>query len=206
MDERRLYQIIDFILNHAQPHELDVIRAALRRREGGDPSDDGTGATFGQNIGKMAQDMASQVSEQIGASKEQIQNTVRGFVREMIEREAPELRSAQIEELLDQWVPGNGGAQKNQSAQPSPGGELPADVALTMVRHFVAFSTGAMTMAEEKNLSDAMPDWQKRYWQHFSQIIRKLISLYVKGVMSEKDFWDGVYDELGMDLNGRASQ
>ena len=46
VDDRKLYQIIDFILNHAESHELDVIRAALRRREGGDPT--GGGTTLGQ--------------------------------------------------------------------------------------------------------------------------------------------------------------
>lgn len=34
VDERKLYQLLNFILNDAESHELDVIRAALRKREG----------------------------------------------------------------------------------------------------------------------------------------------------------------------------
>ena len=74
-----------------------------------------------------------------------------------------------------------------------------------MVRQFTAFSTGKMTVAEENELSQAMQGWQNRYWERFSQIIRKLIELYVKGVMNEKDFWEGIYDALGMDATGSSS-
>lgn len=197
VDERKLYQIIDFILNHAESHELDVIRAALRRREGGDPVEGG--ASFGQEIGKMANDMAAKVRDQVGASESQIRDTVRGFVRDMIEREAPELRGAQVDELLDEWVPGPETRARKKS---SPGEGIPADVVLTMVRQFIAFSTGAMTVAEENSLKDAMPEWQNRYWSRFSPTMRKLISLFVKGIMSEHDFWAGVYDELGLDASG----
>ena len=55
MDERKLYQLIDFILNEADSGELDVIRAALRKREGKGVS--GEGADLGQRIGRMAKEM-----------------------------------------------------------------------------------------------------------------------------------------------------
>ena len=208
LDEKKLYQIIDFILNHAEIHELDVIRAALRKREGGDPSEDGSGATFGQNISKMASDMASQVRDQVGVSEEQVRNTVRGFVSDMLSREAPELRASQVEELLDEWVPGIGGKPKRrqEAAGGSAEGRLPSDVLLTMIRQFAAFGTGAMTVAEETSLDKAMQGWQQKYWDRFSSVTHKLITLYVKGVMSERDFWDGVYDELGLDANGAPSE
>jgi hypothetical protein len=215
VDEKRLYHIIDFILNHAESSELEVIRAALRKREGGGPVEDAT--SFGKNIGKMANDMAAKVSEQVGVSQEQIRNTVRGFVRDMIRREAPELRETQIEELLDEWVPGKGGkSRRSESPAGDPAGhpagdpsgdkgKLPADVILTMVRQFAAFGTGSMTVAEENSLNAAMPDWQQRYWARFSQTTRKLITLFVKGVIPESDFWEGIYDELGLDASGAPS-
>jgi hypothetical protein len=200
MDEQKLYNIIDFILNRAENSELEVIRAALRKREGGDPSDDGSGATFGQNIGKMASDMAAQVSGQVGASEEQIRNTVRGFVKDMIQREAPELREAQVADLLDEWVPGMGGKTRRKQPPAAKGKGLPSDVLLTMIGHFVAYSTGAMSVAEENSLSKAMPEWHRRYWENFSPVTRKLIKLFIKGITGEKDFWDGIYDELGLDV------
>ena len=208
MDESKLYRIIDYILNHAQVHELDVIRAALRKREGGDPSEDGSGATFGQNIGKMASDMASKVNEQVGVSEEQIRNTVRGFVSDMLAREAPELRESQVQALLDEWVPGTGGKprRRQEASARSSQGQLAPDVLLTMVRQFAAFVTGALTVAEETALDKAMNGWQQKYWDRFSAVTRKLITLYVKGVMSERDFWDGVHDELGLDASGAPSE
>ena len=204
MDDRKLYQIIDFILNKAESTELEVIRSALRRREGGDPSDEGT--TFGQKIGKMAREMSESVSGQVGVSEGQIRKTIRGFVTDMIRREAPELRDTQVEELLDEWVPNPGTARRRgEGAKGGSGKTLPPDAMLTMIRQFVAYSTGKMSVDEETELSAAVQGWQNRYWDRFSQVARKLISLYVKGIINERDFWDGIYDEIGLDATGSPS-
>ena len=224
VDERKLYQIVHFILNEAESHELDLIRAALRKREGKGLAQDSP--DFGKNIGRMMQDMARKVSGQIGASEEQIRNTVRGFAKDIIKREAPELREVQVEELLDKWVPDRQRARRKTGeaatdAESRPGGPpdqtagrrgagktgkaLPHDLLLTMVRQFAAYSTGKMTVAEETELSATMLDWQNRYWEQFSGVIRKLVGLYVKGIVTERDFWDGIYDELGLDSTGSPS-
>ena len=76
---------------------------------------------------------------------------------------------------------------------------------LTMIRQFVAHGTGKMTVAEETDLSSAVPGWQKRYWERFSQVTRKLISLHIKGIIGEREFWNGIYDELGLDATGSPS-
>ena len=203
MDERNLYAIIDFILNKAESHELEVIRAALRKREGNDPSDDG--ASYGKDIGKMARDMATSVSEQVGASETQIRDTVRNYVRQMIHREAPELRKTQVDELLNEWVPDPGKKPPPKAGGLKRGSNLPGDVLLTMVRQFTAFSTGAMTAVEESAIEKEMPDWQKRYWGFFSPVTRKLVSLYVKGIVAEAEFWEGIYDDLGLDTTPSQS-
>ncbi len=205
MDERRLYQIVNFILNEADSGELDVIRAALRRREGRGASEGGE--DLGQRVGRMAKEMAEQVSGEVGVSQEQIRRTVRGFVKDMINREAPELREAQVDELLDRWVPDPASGRRSGRAGGSSGegGELPQDALLTMIRQFVAFATGQMTESEDAELSTAIPDWQNRYWARFSSVIQKLVDLYVKGIMSERDFWEGIYDELGYEANGSSS-
>jgi hypothetical protein len=54
-------------------------------------------------------------------------------------------------------------------------------------------------------LSREVPGWQTRYWKLFSPVSRKLVSLYLKGVIGERDFWNGVYDELGFDATGSSS-
>jgi len=204
MDERKLYQLVDFILNEADSGELDVIRAALRKREGKGVA--GEGADLGQRIGRMARDMAEQVSGQVGVSQAKIRETVRGFVKDMISREAPELRKAQVDELLDRWVPEPGRAGQGDAGESSRAeGGIPPDALLTMIRQFVAFATGKMTESEDAELSRTIPGWQNRYWDRFSNVIRKLIDLHVKGIMSERDFWEGVYDELGYDANGSSS-
>jgi len=210
MDEKKLYQIIDFILNDADSGEIDVIRAALRKREGRGMSDGN--ADIGQRIGRMAKQMAEKVGGQVGVSEQKIRQTVRGFVKDMIAREAPELREAQVNELLDRWVPDPGSAGRKSGGQKRDvlrkGGReqgLPQDALFAMVRQFVAFATGKMTEAEDAELSAEIPQWQNRYWARFSPVIQKLIDLYVKGIMSEKDFWKGVYDELGYDASGSPS-
>lgn len=214
MDDRKLYQIVDFILNKAESSELEVIRSALRKREGGDPSEEGV--TFGQKIGNMAREMSENVSGQIGVSEDQIRKTIRGFVTDMIRREAPELRDVQVEELLDEWVPdpgkparkGNRGKDGSTTGGSPPGGSpsgLPTDALLTMIRQFVAYSTGKMTVAEETDLSSAVPNWQNRYWERFSAVTRKLIGLYIKGIIEEREFWNGIYEEIGLDATGSST-
>ena len=211
MDERRLYQIVNFILNEADSGELDVIRAALRRREGRGVSQGGE--DLGQRVGRMAREMSEQVSGQVGVSQAQIRRTVRGFVKDMINREAPELREAQVDELLDRWVPDPGSGRRSErgagsgeeGSEEAAAGALPQDALLTMIRQFVAFATGQMTESEDAELSRAIPDWQNRYWARFSTVVQKLVDLYVRGIMSERDFWEGVYDELGYEANGSSS-
>lgn len=200
MDEQRLYRIIDFILNQAEPRELDVIRAALRRRE-----EDQVGPEMGAgpqslsgNIGKMAQDMAAQVRDQIGASKDQIRDTVRQFVRELIKKEAPGLDEGQIQGLMDEWVPTGGIAANANPQRDAKSQSLQPEVLLTMIQQFVSFSTGALTVSEEASLKEAIPDWQRKYWEQFSGTTRKMTTLFLKGVIGESEYWDGVYDELGL--------
>ena len=134
----------------------------------------------------------------------------------MIKTEAPELRDVQVDQLLNEWVPDPrmpkpGGHRRDapddsgSSAGRQAEGALPSDVLLTMVRQFAAYSTGELTAEEEAELSIEVPDWQNRYWELFSSVIRKLISMYAKGTISDRDFWSGVYDELGIDASGPPS-
>ena len=207
MDEQRLYRIIDFILNNAESQELDVIRAALRRRE---EHEGGQGLriapqSLAGNIRNMATDMAAQVSGQIGVNKDQIRKSVRGFVQELIEREAPNLDRKQVQELMDEWVPDGDLAARRQQQEREKSSSLPADVLLTMIQQFISFSTGSLTVSEEAGLKKAMPNWQRTYWQRFPRTIRKLAGLFLKGIIGEGEFWSGVSDELGIDPRSSSS-
>jgi hypothetical protein len=191
MDEVRLYDLIDFILNSADEQELEVIRSAIRRRE----NDTSTDGPMGLNIGKMAKESATHISEQLGTSQTKIREIIQGFVKEQIKREAPEISEEQANELLDSWVPDSG---KKKPVPEKAAKQLPSDAVIGMVKQFISFSTGAMTVTEEASLRQSIPDWQKRYWANFPPTIRKLVSLFLKGAMNGRDFWDGIYDELGV--------
>ena len=195
MDEVKLYELVDFILNRADSQELDVIRAALRRRES--PAES-RGAGFkpdspmGIDIDLMARNAASSVNEQLGTSQKQIRDMVTGFVRDMIQKEAPEISENQLNNLLEEWVP-KPGQKKAAGKAKNP---LPSDVYYSMIRQFVSFSTGAMTVSEENALKLEIPDWHSRYWEKFSPGVRRLVSLFLKGALNSDDFWQGISSEL----------
>ena len=228
------YDVIDFILNTASESDLDVIRAALRRRE--EPG--GSTGALGVDVGRLARESAAQIGEQLGGSVDQIRSTVRDYVRDMIAKQAPELSSAQLDELLNDWVPegqkgfareagfgqeaggdpsaaGRGAGVRRASAgstsrSPAPiestpdrargpsSRSLPSDVVMTMVRQFVAYGTGAMSVSEEMELKAEMPDWHDRYWQGFPSVVRKLLTLFLKGAIGSAQFWSGITEELGI--------
>ena len=191
MDEVRLYDLIDFILNSADEQELDVIRSAIRRRE----NDTAGSGPMGLNIGKMAKESAAHINEQLGTSQTKIREMIKGFVKEQIKREAPEISDEQANELMDTWVPDSG---KKKPVPETTTKKLPSDAVIGMVKQFISFSTGAMTVTEEASLNQSIPDWQKRYWAGFSPTVRRLVSLFLKGAMNGRDFWDGMYDELDL--------
>ena len=211
-DESDLYEVVDFILNKADEGAIEVIRSALRRRE----EHGGSSGAMGVDVRKLAHETAQGVSDQIGLSTGRIRTMVRDFVREMLQKQAPELAEEQIEALLEEWVTGKGNESTEDRAQnevdppqsgfeagskdrPPQMGNLPPDAILTMVRQFIAYSTGGMTVSEEIELKRAMPDWHDRYWKSFPQVIRKLLSLFLKGAIGSGQFWIGVNEELGLE-------
>ena len=196
MDERKLYEIVDFILNEAAEGDLEVLRAALRRREGDSvvPGGEQQGA-MGLDVGKMARETAASVKRQLGVSQDQIREMVRRQVRDVIRREAPQLPDSQIDLLLAEWIP-DPSVIKKRKAQSST---MPVDALLTMIRQFVAYGTGSMKMTEEQDLRQDIGDWQTKYWAKFPTVVQRLISLYLKGAIDDARFWQGIYDELGIE-------
>jgi hypothetical protein len=58
----------------------------------------------------------------------------------------------------------------------------------SMIDQFVSFSLGRMEEEEDKALRAEMGPWPDKYWKAFPQVIRLLISDFLKGEMDEKDF------------------
>ncbi|MEW5817574.1 MAG: hypothetical protein AB1798_19515 [Spirochaetota bacterium] len=209
MDEERLYEVIDFILNQASDSEIEVIVAALKRRLKDTLIGDGE-----LNPGKMARTMASSVGRQVHATSDQIRKMVKDFVAELIKKNAPEISEKELQTLLETWVPDRrlkgslekegeiAGTRKDTPESPeadvvkSNPPALPKDVLLTMIRQFVSYSTGVMSVTEQAGLNEDIPDWKAKYWERFPYRIKKILSLYLKGQIDEQACWQRISSEL----------
>ncbi len=217
----RLYEAIEFILNEASEDELEVVRAALKRRiEGSDAR-----GPMGLNPARLARETAASVQRQLGGSRGSIREMVRRFAVEIIRKEAPQLTDEQVQALLESWVPDQGGGPEaggggagalptSEAGEPgealrgnrSPRGSgprtdkgLPAKAVVTMITQFVAYSTESMPVSEQVKLRDGIGDWQRKYWERFSPRVRELISLFLSGSLDKESFWERIYGELGID-------
>ena len=184
MSEGKLHAVIDYILNQADEREIEAISASIKRRKA-DLKLPGT-----HNIGKMAQNMSSNINKQVESSVGQVRDIVKGAVADIIRKEAPELSEEQVKQLLQAWIPAEG----EQHNIPSTG--LPGDVMLTMIKQFIKYSTGSMSVAEQNSLAEAITDWPKKYWEKFPGKIQELLSRFLKGQMDSDDFWNSVQTQI----------
>ncbi len=200
-----LYDIVDFILNHATENDLEVVRAALKRRiEGGR-----TRGPMGIDPARLARESAARVREQFGVSMGRIRAMVKDFAAEILKKSAPELTEKQLSDLLDAWVPENeasgetSGAGASRRLPPSSRlpeqGRLPAEALVAMIARFISYGTETMSITEQIGLQNELPDWQKKYWEQFSPRVRKLISLYLNGQLDKPTFWEHTRAELGIE-------
>lgn len=188
MGEEQLYEALDFILNHATVPQLEVIITALKRRLGEEKK-----GPMGLSPQKLGMAMADQVGSQVKESLTQVRETVKNYVAELIRKEAPDIPKEHLEVLLSEWVPDQNAPRKEEKQL------LPADVLSTMIRQFVAFSTGVMSLREQEALRSDIPDWHERYWERFPLHVKKLISQYIKGGIKEEQFWERIEWELNDD-------
>ncbi|AEF80347.1 hypothetical protein [Leadbettera azotonutricia] len=180
MANSELVKVMDFILNRCDEAEIDAVAAAVvrRRREL---------ATYGGSMHmpdpkRMAKELSSQLN--IDGNIEGLKNSVREYAIRIIRQEAPELTDSQIEELTRAWIPAPG---KGGGVQAQAGG-VPRDVLASMIDQFVLFSTGRMEAEEDEALRKEIGPWPDKYWKSFPQVIRLLLSDFLKGEMTEKDF------------------
>ena len=198
MGEEELYSVVNYILNDATTAEIEVIVAALKKRLSG------TKGPMGLDPAKMAKSVSDNINEHIQQALGQVHQNIRGYVRELIKQEAPDIPEEHLQELVDTWTPDPQGRTKSDklgdggSAAGGGSGGLPPDVLLTMIKQFLSYSRGGMTVQEQQRLREEIPDWQETYWQRFPPRVKKLISKVTKGEIGEENFWDRLTSELGL--------
>jgi hypothetical protein len=172
-----LIRILDFILNKADADELNVIREAMERRAKNLMS------PMGQlNIPKMAESFTKAMEAQMGSVKN-IHEIAQKFVKDMIINMIPEIPKEHLEVLLKNWVPDP--EYRSKQTEES----LPKGIVKSMIVQFIDYSLGRMS---EKNKQELTPGWSERYWSIFSINTRNLITAFLKGNISEEEFWSGI--------------
>jgi hypothetical protein len=170
---------LDYILNRCDENSIEVVSAAIVRRRR-DLAMFG-GATNIPDPQRMAKELSGKIN--IGSSIDGLKQSVREMTVRIIKQEAPELGDEQIEELTRAWIPGESG-----SGGSGGGSKLPPDLLGSMIDQFVSFSRGTMSKAEDKKLRDEMGSWPERYWKAFPQVVKLIITDYIKDKITEDEF------------------
>jgi hypothetical protein len=107
----------------------------------------------------------------------------------IIKEEAPELTEEQIEVLAKAWIPEPGAGD---------GKKAPPDYLRSMIDQFVSFSTGTMSQTEDKELRAEIGAWPDRYWKSFPPVVRLIVTDFLNGKISEKEFVSKIETTLSM--------
>jgi len=189
MADPRLVQALEYILNHSNESTIEVLAEAVvrRRREL---------TMFGSVVNipdpqRLAREISEQLDTGIGSGIGTMKKMVSDMTARIIKEHAPELNSRQVEELCQAWIPQEGGIEESGgSSKPSH------DILLSMTEQFVSFSRGTLSREIDKNLRDELGDWPKRYWNIFPQVIRLIITDFLKDRITEGEY----HSKLGIAL------
>lgn len=192
MDQAGLRNIVDFILNKASDSEFEVIVKACERRRKDNSMFKKIG---GVNPEKLAKGMAHDINQSMGASMDSLNTMVKGFVEDIIRKNAPEITEDQLHTLLEEYVPSQA-AKKERAVKMNKKSAIPSDVLVSMIRNFVKHALGQMAPSEQKALWDEMPRWYENYWASFTPDIKLLIDAYLNDKLDEAMFWKAVYSVL----------
>ena len=180
MANQELVNALDYILNRCNEQDIDVVAAAVVRRRRDI-------AMFGNiptapNPRNLAKDISAQFN--IEGSMEGLRKSIQEFTIRTIKQQAPDLTDEQIEELTRAWIPDGRRSKQTQSSGPG----IPQDLLASMVGQFVSFSLGRMEEEEDRALRREMGPWPDKYWKSFPQVIRLLLTDFLKGEIDENDF------------------
>ena len=187
MTDSGLLQALDYILNHSNEANIEVLAEAVVRRR--------RDLTIFDSLGnipdpqKMAKEITEKVNSGIGSGIEVMRSSVQEMIIKILKEHAPELNEKQINQLCQAWLPDGGGTNTSK---------LPPDVLLSMIEQIVSFSNGEMKESVDKSLRDELGAWPKRYWEAFPPVIRQIITDYLKNKIPEKDFRQKIKIALGL--------
>ncbi len=179
MGRRELQFVLDYILNKADASEFEVIAKACERRARDLKAFESLG---GEGPGAMAHRLAGELERGVGATMESVRGTVRGFVADIVRKNAPEITEDQLQALLDEYAPPPGAKRE----QPKP--KLPPEAILGMVRSFVEYSEGRMPPSKQRELWESGTRWQDEYWTAFPAEVKALVKAYLEGRLDAESF------------------
>jgi len=188
MPSQELVKTLDYILNRCNEADIEAVAAAVVRRRrdiamyGAMP--------IAPDPHRMAEELTSQLN--IGGNIENLKTSIRDYAIRIIRQQAPELTDAQINELTSSWIPDRSGRKKtgksSRGQSLAADTDLPHDLLLSMIDQFVSFSMGRMEEEDDRALRREMGAWPARYWDAFPQVIRLLITDFLKGEIEEDEF------------------
>lgn len=166
-------RILNDFLKTASPDEIKELYRLLDEREK-------IGGGVKVDVQNLAKTMSKQIEKQLGMTNLNTKKMARNMVIQMARKYKPEITDRELAQLVNNMVP----EKKPESAI-----KLPADILKTMVLQFIAYSSGNMSVSEKRNLPQ---DWEKKYWNSFSQEIKISIIEYLNGNINKKDFWSRI--------------
>ena len=184
MANPELVKTLDFILNRCDEQEIEIVAESVVRRRR-DLTMFG-GASAIPDPRRMAKEINAQFKME--ESIETLQESIRDYAIRIIRKEAPELTDAQIEELTRSWVPEGKLEKLAQGQEGAAESAIPQDLLSSMVEQFVSFSLGQMEDKEDQALRKEMGQWPDKYWKAFPQVIRLLVTDYIKGEINETEY------------------
>jgi hypothetical protein len=187
---KELEAVLDYILNKADEREFEVIAKACDRRARDIKAFESIG---GEGPGAMSKRMANELQRNVGATMESVRGTVRGFVADLIRKNAPEISESDLRALLDEYVPPEGAPPRE--SPPSP---LPPEALLGMVRSFVEYSRGSMPPSRSRELWESSSRWQEEYWTAFPAELKALVKAFLEGRVDEETFGTALLSLLGL--------
>lgn len=193
MSRAELEAVLDFILNKASESEFDVIAKACERRIRDKTAFASLG---GQGPGAMARRMADDLTTGVGATMESVRSTMKGFVTDIIRKNAPEISEEQLAALLDEYMPPEG--SKKNLPEGNELSAIPAEALLGMVRSFVEYSEERMAPSRQKQLWDTNPRWQDEYWKAFPAEVKTIVKAYLEGRIDGDTFGTALLSLLGL--------
>ena len=180
---QELVRTLDFILNRCNERDIEAVAAAVVRRRRDI-------AMFGSMpVAPDARSLAREINSQfnIEGSIESLKNGIRDYAIRIIRQQAPELTDKQIEELTRAWIPSSGPGSAPGEGSPEES-SIPKNMLASMIDQFVSFSLGRMEKEEDQALRKEMGPWPDKYWKSFPQVVRLLITDFLKDQIDETEF------------------